>query len=147
MKKKKTAKKKTKLKAKTKAKAKTKKPAKRTAAKARKAPKSKKSGGKARASKRTQKPAMSVIPPPNSTLLGRVEDFYAHVGVIAFTLLSGLRVGDRIQVLGHTTNIEQSVDSMQIEHQAVNEARAKDGIGIKVKDRARHGDYVFLLKA
>ncbi|OGR90449.1 MAG: hypothetical protein A2992_01805 [Elusimicrobia bacterium RIFCSPLOWO2_01_FULL_59_12] len=89
---------------------------------------------------------MSVIPPLNSTLLGRVEDYYAHISVIALTLQKPVRVGDRLQVLGHTTNLEQAVDSMQINHQAVTEAGPKDAVGIKVNGRVRRGDYVFTLQ-
>jgi putative protease len=89
------------------------------------------------------KPRMGVIAPANSTLLGRVDDYYAHIGVITLTLKSAVRLGDHIHVLGHTTNLEQTLDSMQIDHQSVTEARADDGVGIKLTSRARHGDYVF----
>jgi putative protease len=89
---------------------------------------------------------MSIIPPANSVLLGRVEDYYAHIGVITLTLKSGIRLGDHLHVLGHTTNLEFSLDSMQINHQSVSEGRAKDGVGIKISSRARRGDYVFLIR-
>jgi hypothetical protein len=137
-------KKKKKAKAKAKPKAKKAKKTLRAKIKPKKAEKSK-SKGKAR-SKTAAKPKMSVIPPPNSKLLGRVEDFYAHINVIAFTLKDSIRVGDRLHVLGHTTNVEQPVDSMQINHQPVTEANAKDAIGIKINGRARRGDYVFVIR-
>jgi hypothetical protein len=123
-------------------------------AKPKKAAKSKKSAkgkkpAKAKKSKKkgaAGKPKMSVIPPANSVLLGRVEDFYAHINVVALTLQKPLRVGDKIHILGHTTNLEQTVDSMQINHQSVTEAKIKDAIGIKVKSRVRRRDYVFAIK-
>jgi hypothetical protein len=117
-------------------------------ARAKARPKAKKAAKKVKAKKKSapKKGALSVIPPPNSVLLGRVEDFYAQVGVIALTLQKPLRVGDRLNVLGHTTNIDQRVDSMQINHQAVQEAGPKDGVGIKVNGRSRRGDYVFVIK-
>lgn len=107
--------------------------------------KAKKSSKKAasKAKKKAAGTAMSVIPPAGSILLGRVEDFYAHINVVALTLQKPLRVGDRLNVLGHTTNIDQRVDSMQINHQSVSEAKPKDAVGIKVQGRARKGDYVF----
>jgi putative protease len=128
--------------AKPKVKAKTKKTlrAKTKPKKAKKAPKA-----KARKKTAAAKPKMSVIPPPNSKLLGRVEDFYAHIGVIALTLQNAVRVGDHLHVLGHTTNLEQTVDSMQVNHQPVNEGNAKDAVGIKINNRARRGDYVFVI--
>jgi putative protease len=75
-----------------------------------------------------------------------VEDYFAKIGVIALTLKMPLAVGRRIQVLGHTTNLEQAVDSMQIDHVPVQEAAAKSAVGIKVIGRARRGDHVYLLK-
>lgn len=118
----------------------------RAKAKPKKAGKAKKSASKKRARQKSAPKKMTIIPPPNSVLLGRVEDYYAHIGVVALTLLSGVRVGDHLHVLGHTTNLEQLVDSMQINHQAVSEARPKDAVGIKVTSRVRRGDHVFLIK-
>lgn len=91
-------------------------------------------------------PKPGVIAPTNSILLGYVEDYFAKVGVIALTLKAGVAVGQQIQVLGHTTHIEQPVGSMQIDHVVVNRAGSGDGVGIKVKDRARQGDHVYLMK-
>jgi hypothetical protein len=108
----------------------------------------KKTKAKAKSAKRKAKsaPRSSVIAPLNSVLLGYVEDYFAKIGVVAVTLKSPVAVGQRIQVLGYTTNLEQPVDSMQIDHLAVTQAGAKDGVGIKVVGRARRGDHVYLLK-
>jgi hypothetical protein len=88
----------------------------------------------------------TVIAPPNSVFLGLVDDFYAKIGVIALILKAPLFAGSRIQVIGHTTNFDQVVDSMQIEHSPVTQAAANEGIGIKVISRARRGDHVYLLR-
>ncbi len=77
--------------------------------------------------------------------VGRVSDYFAHIGVAGIDLTGPLRVGDTIHIKGHTTDFEQNVDSMQIEHANVEEAKAGDKIGIKVKDRCRHGDHVFVV--
>ncbi len=136
--------KKVKKSAKTKAKPKRKAPAKAKVKKkstaTKPAPKKKKGARKA------QTPKMSVIPPANSILLGRVEDFFAHINVIAFTLKAPLSVGSKIHILGHTTNLEMVVNSMQIDHQSIPSAKVKDAVGIKVSGRCRKGDYVFQIK-
>jgi len=75
--------------------------------------------------------------------IGRVNDYFAHVGVAGITLTRPLKVGDRIRVRGHTTDMELVVDSLQIEHDAVEEAKAGDKIGVKVPDRVRDGDHVY----
>jgi putative protease len=91
-------------------------------------------------------PRSGVIAPVNGVLLGYVEDYFAKIGVIALTLQGPLALGQRIQVLGHTTNLEQAVDSMQIDHAPVTQADKKNAVGIKVIGRARRGDHVYLLK-
>ena len=91
-------------------------------------------------------PRSGVIAPINGVLLGFVEDYFAKVGVIALTLKAPVSIGQRIQVLGHTTHLEQAVDSMQIDHVVVAQASAKSAVGIKVTGRARRGDHVYLLK-
>ena len=91
-------------------------------------------------------PRSGVIAPINGTLLGYVEDYFAKIGVIALTLQVPLCLGQRIQVLGHTTNLEQVVDSMQIDRVIVTQAGKKSAVGIKVIGRARRGDHVYLLK-
>jgi putative protease len=52
-------------------------------------------------------------------------------------------VGDRIHILGHTTDFEQTIGVMQIEHQEVRHANAGDDVGIKVVDHVREHDKVY----
>jgi len=75
--------------------------------------------------------------------IGRVMDYFAKIGVAGIDLTGKLRVGDTIHIKGHTTDIEQPVDSMQIDRAGVEEAGPGDKIGIKVKDRCRGGDHVY----
>jgi len=75
--------------------------------------------------------------------VGKVSDFFAKP-VVAGILLSGtLKVGDRIHIKGHTTDMELVVASMQINRVDINEGKPGDAIGIKVSDRVRPGDRVF----
>ena len=75
--------------------------------------------------------------------IGRVGDYFAHVGVAGIDLTAPLRMGDRIHIRGHTTDIEIAVESIQIEHESVEAAKAGDRIGVKVPDRCRDGDHVY----
>ena len=75
--------------------------------------------------------------------IGRVMDYFAKIGVAGIDLTGKLRVGDTIHIKGHTTDIEQPVDSMQIDRSSVEEAGPGDKIGIKVKDRCRGVDHVY----
>jgi len=75
--------------------------------------------------------------------IGKVVGFYSHVGVAAIKLEAPLKVGDKIHIKGSTTDITQTVDSMQIEHETIQEAKKGDSVGIKIKDRARPNDVVY----
>ena len=75
--------------------------------------------------------------------LGLVEDFFAKAGVMAVKLQGDLKVGDTIHVKGHTTDLTQVVESMQIDHVAVQSAIKGQDVGIKVNDRVRKTDTVF----
>ena len=75
--------------------------------------------------------------------IGVVSDYFAKINVAAIEATGNLKVGDTIHLKGHTTDFEQVVDSIQIEHQQVAEVNPGDAIGIKVKERCRGGDAVF----
>ena len=75
--------------------------------------------------------------------IGMITDFFARPVVAALELTGELKVGDKIHIKGHTTDLEMSVDSMQIQNQNVPAAKAGDAVGIKVPDKVRHGDKVF----
>jgi len=79
--------------------------------------------------------------------IGSISDFFAHPVVAGIELIDGLKVGDRIHIMGHTTDMELAVDSMQIDNKSVTEAKAGDAIGIKVSDRVRRGDKVYKIAA
>jgi putative protease len=76
--------------------------------------------------------------------VGTVQKFFAKPSVAAVEVTGGvLRIGDRLHFKGHTTDFEETVTSMQIELEPVEEAKPGDLIGIKVKERVRENDSVF----
>ena len=76
-------------------------------------------------------------------VIGTVSDFFAHPVVAAIELTASLKVGDKVRIKGHTTDLKLSIDSMQIENESVQEAKAGDSIGVKVSERVRGGDTVY----
>jgi len=76
-------------------------------------------------------------------VIGTVSDFFAHPVVAAIELTASVKVGDKIRIKGHTTDLEMTVNSMQIENAPVQEAKAGDSIGVKVTERVRNGDTVY----
>lgn len=77
------------------------------------------------------------------TQIGNVTNFYSKISVAVVQLTAPVNVGDKILIKGDTTNFEQAIESMQIEHQNIPRAEAGQSIGLKVKDRVRPGDVVY----
>ncbi|MGQ9456242.1 MAG: EF-Tu/IF-2/RF-3 family GTPase [Armatimonadota bacterium] len=76
--------------------------------------------------------------------IGRVTHYFGKIGVAAIEIQHGkLRRGDRIHIVGHTTNLEQIIDSIEIDRQPVDEAVEGQSVGVKVVDHVREHDEVF----
>ena len=75
--------------------------------------------------------------------IGKVSDFFARPVVAGIELTASLKKGDKIHIVGHTTDLEMVAESMQINNVNVEEAKAGDAVGIKVSDRVRRGDKVY----
>ncbi len=79
--------------------------------------------------------------------IGTVEKYFGKIGVAAIRITSGeMNVGDRIHIKGHSSDFEQSVESMQVEHASVQKAGPGTDVGIKVKEKVHEKDTVFLVK-
>lgn len=78
--------------------------------------------------------------------IGEVSGYFSHVGVAAIKLSGALKIGDKVHIKGHTTDFKQKVGSMQIERKNVKSAKKGDHIGIKVQEKVRPNDKVFLMK-
>lgn len=77
-------------------------------------------------------------------IIGKVTHYYNAIGVGIVELEGGLKVGDTIRVKGKAGDFEQTVDSIQIEHDPVEKAGKGDVVGIKVRQKVKEGDEVFL---
>jgi len=84
-------------------------------------------------------------PKPEKKLVGKVTHYFTKISVAVVELTDELKIGDRISIEGHTTNFQQTVTSMQIEHQNVEKAGPGQSIGLKVEQRVREGDLVYKL--
>jgi len=76
-------------------------------------------------------------------VVGHVSDFFARPVVAGIEMVGTLKTGDKIHIVGHTTDLEMVIDSMQIDNANVNETKPGDSVGIKVTDRVRHGDTIY----
>jgi putative protease len=79
-------------------------------------------------------------------LVGVVVKFFAQPSVAALKVTRGtIKKGDTLRYIGHTTDFTDQVASMQVNNQPVEEAKAGDFIGVKVKERVRENDKVYKL--
>lgn len=78
------------------------------------------------------------------TRVGVVTHYYSHLGVAAVMVQDEpLRVGDRIRVKGHTSDFTQVVESIQLEHESIQEAKPGQDVGISLVEHAREHDVVY----
>mgnify|MGYP001585018084 CR=1 FL=1 len=77
--------------------------------------------------------------------VGKVTHYYGKIGVAIIALSGGLKVGDRIKIQSAHGESEETVDSMEVDHASVAEAKRGDVIGLKVSGKAPEGAKVFKL--
>ncbi len=75
--------------------------------------------------------------------VGHISHFFSKISVAVLDLTAPLSIGDRILIKGPSTDFEQVVDSMQIEHKAIQRAEAGQSIGMKLVQPARERDVVY----
>ena len=75
--------------------------------------------------------------------IGSVTHYFSHLSVAAVTLTDTLRVGERVHIVGHTTNLEQTVESMEVEHARMDSAGPGDDVALKVTDHVREHDRIY----
>jgi putative protease len=75
--------------------------------------------------------------------IGKVTHFYGRIGVAVLDLSETINLGDRVRIVGRSTDLQQEVASLQIEHEAISSAGPGQEVALKVDDRVRKGDTVF----
>ena len=79
--------------------------------------------------------------------IGKITHYYSHINVGIIELSDALKVGESIHIKGHSSDFTQSIDSMQIEHASVPEAKSGDVIGIRVSQKVHPHDKVYKVSA
>lgn len=78
-------------------------------------------------------------------LVGKVIHFFTNISVAVIELSDELKVGDKISIEGATTNLQQTVDSMEIDKEKKESAGKGESVGMKVSDKVREGDQVYVI--
>jgi putative protease len=77
--------------------------------------------------------------------IGTITHFFDKIGVGIFKLTGNLKVGDKVRIQGGTTNFEQEISEIQLEHKSIPEAKKGQEVGVKVNEKVREGDDIFIL--
>ena len=73
-----------------------------------------------------------------------IVKFFAKPSVAALEVTNGtINTGDLLRYKGHTTDFTEEITSMEIDNQPMDEVKAGDLVGVKVKERVREGDKVY----
>jgi len=75
--------------------------------------------------------------------IGKITHYYGNLSVGIIELSDTLKVSETIHIKGHSSDFTQPIDSIQIEHTSVSEAKAGDIIGIKVAQKVHPHDKVY----
>jgi len=79
-------------------------------------------------------------------LIGKVSHYFSKIGVAVIELSGSLSIGDTVRIVGgEETDFEQTIDSMEMEHEKIEKAKKGDAIGTKVKEKVREGYKVYKL--
>jgi translation elongation factor EF-Tu-like GTPase len=83
------------------------------------------------------------MPNEEGKLIGKITHYFSHLSVAVIELSDVLSVGDTIRIVGGETDFTQSVDSMEIDREKVEKAKAGDSVGLKVEQKVREGYKVY----
>ena len=83
-------------------------------------------------------------PTPTGEEIGQVVSYFSVPGAAIIKVAQGtLQVGDKIWIRGHTTDLTETIASMQVDREPISAAKAGDEVGIKVSGRVRRHDRVY----
>jgi putative protease len=77
--------------------------------------------------------------------IGTITHFFDKISVGIIKLNGVLKVGDKVKIAGGTTSFEQEISEIQLEHKSIPEGKKGQEVGIKVNEKVREGDTVYIL--
>ena len=75
--------------------------------------------------------------------VGIITHYYSKIAVAVVELTDTLKVDDTIKISGHGNEFTQTVSSMQVEHENIQEAKKGQSVGMKVDKEVKEGDEVY----
>jgi len=77
-------------------------------------------------------------------IIGKVTHYFSDINVAVIRLSAPLTQGDEIRIMGgESTDFNQKVSSMQVDHKEVKKAKKGNSLGLKVKEKVREGYKIY----
>lgn len=83
--------------------------------------------------------------PEEGKLIGKITHYFGKIGVAVIKLSDGLKIGDKIRIVGGEIDFEQTIKSMETDHKKIKEAKAGESVGLRIDQKARDGYKVYKL--
>ncbi len=80
---------------------------------------------------------------PEKKEIGKVLHFYDKISVAVIELNKTLKIGDKISIEGNDVSFEQTIESMQVEHESIEKAKKGDAVGLKTVQPCKENNKVF----
>lgn len=79
--------------------------------------------------------------------IGKIEHYYpkAHAATVSLDD-RGIKVGDRVHIIGHGTDVTETVESLQIDHEPIKKGRKGQSVGLAVDAPVHAKADVYLVK-
>lgn len=75
--------------------------------------------------------------------IGEITHYFDHLGVAVVKFTASVKSGDEVHIMGHGADFNQKIESMQKDHQPVEEAGKGDEVGMKVDSKVKEGTKIF----
>ena len=78
--------------------------------------------------------------------IGMIDHYYNHAHIAGIWVKNGrLKIGDKIHIRGHTTDLEEMILSMEVNHRTVKEVGVGAHVGIPVHEKVRPHDRLYVI--
>lgn len=78
-------------------------------------------------------------------VIGKVTHYFPQVRAAVIKLKAPLNTGETIKIKGHTTDLTQTVSSMEMDRVPIAQGKKGQEIGLLVDSRVRQHDIVYLI--
>ena len=78
-------------------------------------------------------------PSEEGKLIGEVTHYFGKISVAIIKINGSLKVGDEIRIVGGEIDFNQTIESMEVDHKKIEQAKSGDSVGLKVQEKVREG--------